>query len=208
MAGRVLGVFQMVAGAVGMAMGAVVLGIGAAVEMLFTASEALLRAPTLGFENYASRQAKSVAESANAFNNGLMRGMDGALANMTNGWQKTFGDAKNYTAIERPFRTSIERGIRTAFNNARTMDVKVNEDTKALDANAKKNAETFANTLEAKLKGIKGLDIYSEEGVAAMMRHYSSSTSSDVQQQQLQELRGIREAIEDPGEDPVVGMEG
>ena len=207
-AGRVIGVFQMAAGLLGTAMGAVILGIGAIAELLFRASEALFRVPTLGYENSVSRQTKMAGDVIQGFNKGLMKGMDDAIGNMSAGFDKTFGDPKKYTAIERPTRIALERGINSAFRNAKTPDIKVKEDKRAMEDAAKSSAQILADSMATSLKAIKGIDAYSEEGLAAIARHYRGDTGSDVQVQQLQELRGIREAVEDPGDDPVVGMEG
>lgn len=144
-----------------------------------------------------------------AFNKSLKAQVDSNIEAFKQGFNQTFGDEKSVQKVAGPFRTALEKGIAQAAENAKRLDVKADQaNAKRDDAAAKAMADLLAAELEAKLKQVKGIDSRSQEGLDAFFRWQRGDTGNGVQQQQLEELRGIRMAVEEPDDAVMVDMEG
>ena len=143
-----------------------------------------------------------------AFNASLKASADSAVKEFEAGFNTIFADAKSVSKVSGPFRTALEKGITDAARNAKTDDLGTKEAANDWAAAAKSAAQTLADNLEARLKQVKGLDSNSQEGIDAFFRWARGDTGNDVQAAQLEELKGIREAVSAPDDSILVGMEG
>ena len=210
-AGRIGGVFQMAAAALKAvvasllhAAGEVYLRFGMIVEAVKMGA-AVLSGTSI---SDAYEQMQNNLAPVKAFNASLKASADSAVKEFEAGFNTIFADAKSVSKVSGPFRTALEKGITDAARNAKTDDLGTKEAANDWAAAAKSAAQTLADNLEARLKQVKGLDSNSQEGIDAFFRWARGDTGNDVQAAQLEELKGIREAVSAPDDSILVGMEG
>jgi hypothetical protein len=144
-----------------------------------------------------------------AFNKSLKAQVDSNIEAFKQGFNQTFGDAKSVEKVAGPFRTALEKGIRQAAENQRTLDIKADQGRAAKDeAAAKRMADAMAEQLEARLKQVKGIDSRSQEGLDAFFRWQRGDDGNSIERQQLETLERIAVAVEEPDDAVAVSMEG
>lgn len=142
-----------------------------------------------------------------AFNKSLKAQVDSNIEAFKQGFNQTFGDTKSVEKVAGPFRTALEKGIRQAAENQRTLDIKADQGRAAKDeAAAKRMADAMADQLEARMKQVKGIDSRSQEGLDAFFRWQRGDDGNSIQRQQLQTLERIAVAVEEPDDAVAVDM--
>ena len=143
-----------------------------------------------------------------AFNASLGQSSEDAIKAFQAGFARTFGETQAASGLQGPVRRAVELGISQAAKNAKLADTTLDNGAASWEAKAKSAAEAMAATLEAKLKQVKGIDANSQEGVDAMYRWQRGDDGNDIQKEQLETLKEIRDAVQAPEDSVLVDMAG
>jgi len=175
-------------------LGFVILGFTGAFEGLATIAQQI--GQFLGFD---TSTLDAVVAGAQAFNQEISNGITENLTQAQAGFAAAFADNATPVgaAIAGPLTTALDSAIAQAEASAAQI-----EEVKPAPVEVQQTVE-FAGVNEA----IKGIDSRSKEGVAEMFR-LMRGTGGSVDEQQLGELRGIREAIESQEPDYPFAIDG
>lgn len=188
---RVVSFFAGIGDSLQAAFGILILGISGPVEGLIFAAQQI--GQTLGFDTTGLDQALA---SMDAFNvtiaDGITENVNAAAENFN---RAIFGDdeaSKAGEAIARPFSKAL------ADAEARALDA-MNQIDQAQQQTLKVQSPATAGIAEAVKTAIQGIDSRTTEGMKEYFRILRGDGGENIPAQQLNELRGIRDAVEEDG---------